>query len=56
MSISGGLGLMAGCSDIPLYLGAYFGLIYCPFVFILQVFILERALFTFLVLRGAHIW
>lgn len=56
MRVSGSLGQVAGCWDIPQYLGAYFCLIYCPSVFILQVFILERFLFTFLVLRGVHIW
>lgn len=55
MSISGGIGLVVACSDILLYFGAYFCLIYCHSVFILQVFILDRALFTFLFLRGVNI-
>lgn len=51
---SGSCGLVAGCRDIPLYLGDYFCLIHCRSMFILQVFILERALFTRLFLCDTH--
>lgn len=52
----GSCGLVAGCCDIPLYLSDYFCLIRYRSMFILQVFILERALFTRLFLCDTHIW